>query len=148
MNEFIVWDEDEQQFLTTKEIFDDTELGFDINKDGKLSLINFGVDEIFNPDGDDYNQCFRREINIKTFNYIGKTDIEGNKIYADSSIVEFVYRNNNSRAVIKWDDIQLTYDVEFRSGFRARYADVYQEMFGLKVIGTLQENPELLKEDN
>ena len=71
MNEFIVWNKDSKVFIRGND--------FKINHKG--NLVDFmGL----------------KANSKKHFNYIGKTDINGKKIYADSSIVEFcVYDNLN-----------------------------------------------------
>ena len=134
MNEFIVWDKKKREWIHSPER--------PINILGETVIMG----EILRRENDSFLRIEDLD-EVQVCLSIGKTDTEGNKIYADCSIVEFVWKNQNTKAVIKWDDIQLTYDVEFKSGFRARYADVYQEMFGLKVIGTLQEDKHLLGEE-
>jgi hypothetical protein len=130
VRDFIVWDERSHRFLEINE--------FAIRKEGKLILLKDGrITDVVATFGGRY----------KLFNYIGKTDTEGNKIYADSSIVEFGYNGKNNKAIVTWDDIQLSYDFEFSNGFRCSYVNLYQEISNLKIIGTLQENPELLEAD-
>ena len=70
MNEFIVWDEKFKKFVDTDNIIMDL-------KSGGLKGIYGGLGYV-----DTW----------KLFNYIGKKDINNKKIYADSSIVEFIYR--------------------------------------------------------
>jgi len=79
------------------------------------------------------------------FPFIGKTDIEGEKIYADSSIVEFATND------LGWQKGYFTYNenglnYQFNSKDGALLTD-WMEIRSLKVIGTLQENPELLGEN-
>ena len=124
--EYIIYDKAEERFLDQHEA--------SINKDGMI---------IFN--GTTLTETSRFTVH----QLLPKTDINDKKIYADCSIVEFIYRNETVRAIIRWDCIQLMYDVELiKSGCRMSYKDIYQEMFGLKVIGTLQKDKHLLEENN
>lgn len=76
---------------------------------------------------------------------IGKTDIDGNKIYADSSIVEFDTRlNSRQKGFFTYSKMFLGYVIEDLSD-NMRYARYDGSQINLKVIGNLQENPELLK---
>lgn len=70
--------------------------------------------------------------------YIGKKDVDGNKIYADVSVVEFDMHGVKKTAYIAWDDVQLMYDFVFldNTGFRCSYVSIYQKIYNLKVIGT------------
>lgn len=129
MNEFIVWDKDCEVFID--EIM--------MNRNGIPFHKGWAVDEetyIF-------------------FNHIGKTDIEGNKIYADCSIVEFEMSgsriNFKATGYFYFDKGDLSYEfvclkidkkmIEPRKDINWR--DAYSKT--IKIIGTLQENPELLE---
>lgn len=82
------------------------------------------------------------------FNYVGKTDIEGNKIYADSSIVKVGYGKNSATGVIRWNNKDSLYEFvevdEDGTEFVMRLYNLKNEDF--KIIGTLQENKELLND--
>jgi len=83
--------------------------------------------------------------------YIGKTDdtLEKNKIYADCSIVEFIIKGTREKGIgyFTYNKEKLRYEVmyldeeslEFNKSFE------FSRILNLKVIGTLQENKELLK---
>lgn len=117
MNEFIVWDKSAKNWCE----------GTLLKMDGTVASSH----------PEHYEVC----------KWIGKKDINDKEIYADCSIVEFLWRNEKTRAFISWDDIQLTYDVVFvKNGLRLAYHEIYQEMIGIKIIGTLQEKPELLEQ--
>jgi hypothetical protein len=84
-----------------------------------------------------------------------KTDIEGNKIYADCSIVEFEWYMNGSsssnREIIKlngyftYDNHSLKYRIKILDIDSLReFINYDYKVAYLKVIGTLQENKELL----
>jgi len=128
MNEFIGWNELDKKFIDMED----------------LCFVHCGSYNSFLLDA-----LTQEDYHIKLFNYIGKTDIEGNKIYADSSIVEFMMSGDKKRAYITWDDIQLMYDfvITNEGEFRCSYVDIYQKIYNLKIIGTLQENKEL-SDDN
>ena len=158
--EFIVWDEEnyfgeDNQFYTREEL-----------KKVSEDFIVFNLDFISEDepfiltymDDGEYTDGWKK-VKIKIFWGIGNTDIEGNNIYADSSIFEFYYEVKSTgksifvkRGYFYFDDYFLQYRIkdldskrsyEFANGSRIR---------NLKIISTLQENPELLKgesdEDN
>jgi len=125
MNEFIVWDNEKEKFV-------------ELTHNAVLTIDNKLI------------ACSRQEI----FNYIGKTDIEGNKIYADSSIVEFCFFtddgdgnmifNGKHIAYFSFDEVELVYFLEDNSGVGYEFDNT--EMKNFKIIGTLQKNKELLDE--
>jgi len=91
MNEFIVWDKDnyfgeDNQFYTLeelKEVAKDFSV-FDLDFiSEKKPFINTYMDDGEYGDG-------WKKVEIEIFNYIEKTDIENNKIYADCSIFKFM----------------------------------------------------------
>lgn len=83
----------------------------------------------------------------KYFIYVGIKDIDGKKIYADCSVVEFDH---------ELIDAYDTFVIKRKGYFTMNYNFLAYEIDGityalnehkisnLKVIGTLQENPELL----
>ena len=85
MMEFIAWDKEYKRFIPW---------GYDTREKG----------------------CFTAPVNpsFPSFQYISKKDIEDNKIYADSSIVEFSYLLTTDehyyvRAYFTWDERDLRY---------------------------------------
>lgn len=68
MNKFVVWDKKNKRFLDGDE--------FAIDDNGK----------VYNWDSDSCLKPFK--LNMELLNYIGKNDINNNKIYADCSIVK------------------------------------------------------------
>jgi hypothetical protein len=134
MNEFIVWDKDIEKF----EYLNNTWLEFGLEVEPML--VNSGAVG--------YERI--STTNISIHNYIGKTDIEGNKIYANSSIVEV----NDSKSKFYEDICIVRYDknicsfmlcsVDFEDDRQEHFRPDYSNK-NYKVIGTLQENPELLK---
>ena len=137
MNEFIVWDDIEKDFVTNIDL-DDFELY------SKGCSVNF---------------ILGFSAHLQSFNYIGKTDDtpEKNKIYADCSIVEFdkvetdKYFKEISR--VKYTG-HFFFDVPWL-GYRIKAigengwnlsTNWGRGLENLKVIGTLQEKPELIKE--
>jgi len=133
MNEFIVWDNKFEKF-----IYPCNEVLMTI-KDGLLKGIKGG-------DG------FVEE--WEAFQCIGKTDIEGNKIYADCSIVNTNIVTNETRIELngyfKYDNVNLRYNfhkMPFDNTSAYNIIVFKDDRFSrIKIIGTLQENPELLKE--
>ena len=140
MNEFIVWDKEDifgesRAFWSVSEIL--------ANKDYEFYFMvkdNFDIELSYYNDDADFGEMVI--VNIDTFNYAGKTDIEGNKIYADSSIVEFGHKNNHSpnafklKGVFKFNTKELRYFIECFTGHKISY-DSKQNF---KIIDTLQEN--------
>ena len=130
MNEFIVWDEDLECFRVEDAFLLDTE------------------DRVCNSNGE-----LLDEKTYKPFKSIGKTDIEDKKIYADSSVVRLRLKRNkydigqfHSAGYFSYMERILSYvfipivkeDAEY-------YTFSNETMTELKIIGTLQEKPELLE---
>lgn len=131
MNEFIVWNEEKKEF--SKE--------FLTNYDGDIIYRNVSLD----------NNTHKR------FNYIGKTDINDKKIYADSSIVEFDYKGFEEigtvtyKAIVKFDNVLGCYFFDVFShadnngyNYNFLFPTVIYRVRNLKIIGTLQEDKHLL----
>jgi len=131
MNEFIVWDNNYEKFShKVCGILSDGSIA--VFKEGHLSGIFYE---------DEY-----------TIHYdIGKTDIEGKKIFAGSSIVEFehmIFGEWVKRVgYFTYDDKFLSYEIVTKTGLILLYAMVLNEseIKNLKIIGTLQEDKHLLK---
>lgn len=94
--------------------------------------------------------------------YIGKKHIEGNKIYADSSIVEFEIRLRTCTLPIigyfQWNNRLLNYQIivlddkgddgKVYGGKIIPYSTYSSEIFDIKIIDTIQENKlGLIKKD-
>ena len=132
MNEFVVWDKDAQCF------YDGENNGinvFQLNQDGTLSFYQNCDDGCF----DDYyaNKFYT------PFKDIGLKDINGKKIYADSSIVEF----NNSKLWNKYNGIffynkeRLCYQIKIIGSIRNNEIIPYDKYCSdFKIIDTIQEN--------
>lgn len=81
------------------------------------------------------------------FPHIGKTDIEGDKIYADSSIVEWIHQKNTYRGYFSFNKTYLRYEVCVFDGGDIQAVDYfYLGHNRFKIIGTLQEDKHLLGE--
>ena len=122
MNEFIVWDKKIKMFWEQKDI---------ITMSRKI--IKLFDEEWFHVDDEDFTY----------HNYIGKTDINNKKIYADCSIVEFFYPSNHilevfnkEIGVFKYDKERLQYLIYGNDG--ERY-DI-KGLKNIKIIDTIQEN--------
>jgi len=131
MNEFIVWD--------GKEFINKDEYRFVIDLKGML-LERSNTVTLIQPNN-----------KHKYFNYIGKTDISDKKIYADCSVFEFEFteRNNKKFSYTGWFEFNyedLRYEINILNNSKAvcLWYD-NGRIDNLKIIGTLQENPELLK---
>ena len=128
MNEFIVWNKDLKHFL---------------GKSGKLqdrcTMRSDGVVSI----NDDYS----------VHNYIGKTDINSKKIYADSSIVEIKlyesdslsYHNPVFNGYFKYNTEKLQYEIirldSDKSNEKSNYPfGSMPKIEHIKIIDTIQEN--------
>ena len=129
MNEFIVWYKPTQTFIKQEWVYG---LEFD-----EGSLFNIRVEQLDDIDVDD----------CEIFYDIGKTDIDGNKIYADSSIVEFDIRLDHEiskkKGFVAFSLDEMAYGLTVDSG--GFYEFTHYDIKNLKIIGTLQENKELLK---
>lgn len=109
-------------------------------RDGTLA---FGYDDfewvLLNESNEQIVSNYSGEI----FNYIGKTDIEGKKIYADSSIVEYDSRlHGKQRGYFSYNRRDLRYELTLFNGMKVSYA--WKREWNLKIIGTLQEDKHLL----
>jgi len=142
MNEFIVWDEESKRFLSYNDV---NLMGGNVTEVAVLSYIN-SMDE-----------CYCGDTQQLTFhNYIGKTDIEGNKIHADCSIVEVKLKDYDSLkfnpnkfiGYFSYNEKTLRYLFHADDKIHGWGADFLNHLEYIKIIGTLQENPELLKEIN
>jgi hypothetical protein len=130
MNEFIVWDEDGKCWVPNH-----------------MCGISSGATLLTREDSEEFADCYIPDwIDVEICNYIGKTDIEDNKIYADSSIVKVSVFDDHSGEetvyvdYVTFDKKQLRYVLSKSREFNfAIFADE------IKIIGTLQENKELLK---
>jgi len=126
MNEFIVWDKKSESF---RQII-------------KIDFVNIYF-QLESESSDDYKVNLN---DLTTHTYIGKTDINDKKIYADCSIVEFEYNDD----VFSYQATgYFTYDSEIASYVLIDDAKNIEQLSkkcvtNIKVIGTLQENPELL----
>jgi len=77
------------------------------------------------------------------FPHIGKTDIEGNKIYAECSIVEFMVLDCRYMGFFTYNARLLRYELEVSEFGNSEYSNSIRD---LKVKGTLQEDKHLLRE--
>ena len=129
MNEVIVWDEEKKEFSESKIV------------DGWLL----------------HKRAFNQESKIKMFPYIGKTDIDGKKIYADSSIVEFEVIErcccdilevhcecdfNKRIGYFNYNEDRLCFELKSKENdcFDSVFAFYRDRIKNLKIIDTLQEN--------
>ncbi len=110
MNEFIVWDKVNKEFGR-------------ISEAGTIS--EWSWDECTS--NNDYT----------LHQYIGKTDINGNKIYADSSIVEFNILDSKYRGFFTYNSARLRYEIEISSKESIIYDGGVKDF---KIIDTIQEN--------
>ena len=122
LNQFIVWDIMHEKWLDMKELGDDDSFTYN----GLIRLID-----------DPY---------YSIHNYIGKTDIEGNKIYADCSIVEWEHQENKYTGYFKYQTEFLRYVLVSKdnNGESQNLDPFYLPLKNLKVIGTLQQEKDLL----
>lgn len=129
MNKFVVWDKKNKRFLDGDE--------FAIDDNGK----------VYNWDSDSYLKPFKQ--NMELLNYIGKNDINNNKIYADCSIVEFGFIGFGESKIVtyqgfaKWNSDKYRYDIEVISHSDRFVFDLgkcIDRISNLKIIDTMQEN--------
>ncbi len=120
MNEFIVWDDKYKIFIKDITI---EQLAISEPLKNKMHLANWSI-----------------------FNYIGLKDIEDDKIYADSSIVEFEHFTQTYIVTFHFDLSELKYftrvlstsDKGVEIGYEREYSVIKECDF--KIIDTIQEN--------
>ena len=126
MNEFMVWDNEDNKFIYWEDVF------FTKDKNDDFIIV---MKEVFD------NMWEGR--NFETFNYIGLNDIFDNKIYADSSICEVNYFSSSDwisdYCYFSFDTENLRYVVHLINekeivDFEASYFDRF------KIVDTIQEN--------
>lgn len=139
MNEFIVWDNKFKKFVSDN---DDTGREFFVNCDGKVFLKTIGM-ETFGG-----NIQLEWEINrFKQFPHIGKTDINGKKIYAESSILRinhFIDNKGKQHYVyrkVSWSEKYSAWVVKTLDDKEEwLYYVVERNAKNLEIIDTIQEN--------
>lgn len=101
----------------------------------------------------DISGCYEWHEYKKLRRNIGKEDVEGESIYADSSIVEFDYavtldKSQKLIGVFTWDSEALRYSLKIPKHFETLGTMWYDYglISNLKVIGTVEGNKELLEE--
>jgi len=163
MNEFIVWDKKSKKFRVVSSIVYDTGSVWDIDKEKiDIKLVNLWG-QPFNDDGEQNPDILvqREPKDFTIHRYIGKTDIENNKIYADSSIVEFecweedfedgteINTNENIICFLTYDKDSLIYNlVDIESNQKISYEYCSSDFRNPKIIDTIQENKHgLIKAD-
>jgi len=111
MNEFIVWDNEENVF----------------------------IDNFASEDYEPLNDLFKNS-RYDFLRNIGKTDIENNKIYADCSIVEFTVADYKTKDIgyFTYDSDYTSYLVKNLRGVALKYSKKF--IRNLKIIDTIQEN--------
>lgn len=132
MNEFIVWDKDSKSFTEN----------FTISPDGSVWVGRAGVDT-------GYKLQYEKKDTAKLLNYIGKTDINNKKIYADCSIVEFdikdhIDKNKNRKYVgfFSFDSRGLRYRINYILSDGTYESMTYNRgrVRNIEIIDTIQEN--------
>lgn len=131
MNEFIVWDNLEEEFID-EEYIARYSGGILFKADIDNEVIDLLLDE-----KDDKNRYI-------PFDYIGKTDINGEKIYADSSIVKFEYIPCDKEHIVKayftWDDEYLKYIIDPLEGYDSTIEYESFKFLNIEIVDTIQEN--------
>lgn len=126
MNEFIVWDEDNNKFLDN-ELFENQ-----IFRDTKGNVCWFSHEGITRVD------------NYKAFDYIEKDDSLNSKIYVDSSIVEFQESYQKFIGYFKYWPDSRRYEFVFYDSFNKEFYNTpyngYINWGNIKIIDTIQEN--------
>ena len=145
---FIVWDEEKKKFISSY-------------YNHNLYIAIDGCNEIVEVEHDDVNEegyvSDDKHNNTSAHQYIGKTDINDKKIYADCSIVEFEYTyiNNIVHKVIAYfyfDDKDLAYYMKILNNppcfidsingdiKKLQYYGIACDCKNFKVVDTIQEN--------
>lgn len=154
-NEFIVFIKDDCEFWTTEEIKENSELDLIYDwENNKLTLVRFNSGDGYTPEEGEFSNPTWEKVDCDFFDYIGKTDINGKKIYPDCSIVEFEIILRRSVLPIKgyfyFDKTSLKYKIKVLEdlGDDGRtyglgtipYSTYRTEIENLKIIDTIQEN--------
>ena len=133
MNEFIVWDDIRKVFL-------DDDDDFSLQQDGCLIRGYY-------PEG---SPAYAND-DFSYFNYIGKTDINDKKIYADSSILKMTISDedgeHNHKGYFTYNELLLCYEFKepFKDGEMSgnriwRMEKLQPYLVTFKIIDTIQEN--------
>ena len=127
MNEFVVWEKSLGKFIDSRD------------------MQIFG--ELIRFDGLNSNNVIFGRNEVQICNYIGLDDINNKKIYANCSIVEFEWKISGiKKGYFYYCNEDLCYKInciEQHCTFELFYERT--KMSNLKIIGTLQQNPELFK---
>ena len=87
---------------------------------------------------DEYGESFMLEhVDLKVFQSTGQKDINKKELYYDSDIIENV--NKGKKYIIRKDD----FDVPYLWDGKDRVYGCIDTVIEFKIIGNLQENPEL-----
>ena len=135
MNELIVWDDEDNKFIYWEDVV------FTKDKDDDFIIIMKEIDPIVSEGR-----------NFKSFNCIGKTDINNKKIYADCSIVEFSVcslepfsKKKQTKRIgkVRYCNSTCAYEIVVINMSRIEYYDfsgMAFEISDIKIIDTIQEN--------
>jgi len=134
MDEFIVWDEENERFTDLNEFQNQVFM----NCDGKIEWFS-------------HTGMSDADFQFRPLRYIGKTDINDKKIYADCSVVEFLLCNVYFHGVYIFDSVELRYFIKVFKDDTGIVKEPYEIQYSLniknlKIIGTLQENKEFLND--
>ncbi len=78
---------------------------------------------------------------MEAFQYIGKKDIENNKIYADCSIVEWEHQEQKYQGYFNFNKKYLRYEIHPFVDFETTPIEFfYIQEKSFKIIDTIQEN--------
>lgn len=91
---------------------------------------------------------------ISKNDYVGISDINDIKIISDSSIFEFDYnpgyissKDETYRGYFEFNENTLSYMINIpKEDYKWHFIEVFSRIKNIRIIGTLQENKELLKE--
>jgi len=130
MKEFIVWDKKKNEFIDEHNVLVDGS-GTNIHNFNRDSNVRFNRDD-------------KKELEILFA--IGKDDINGNKIYADSSIC--MLERSKSIGTFFFDKKYLRYKFAFNGDKDVSLPmNDFEKDTDFKIIGTLQEDKHLLGEE-
>jgi len=147
MEEFIIWDIDNEELLTLSDIKEnpDLELQWDYEKDC-ISLIEFNSGDGWTPERGEFSDASWKKLNIDIFPYIRDTHASKpskQKIYADCSIIKVNYFGGSDwlsdYGFFSWDDENLRYVFTLiNENELVPYEECSFEL--LEVVDTIQEN--------
>lgn len=137
MNEFIVWDKKSKSFI------DHRKTTTAVSSTNSLCLFRNGVIYDVKIIASNEEEECKEDYDVTVHKYIGKTDINNKKIYANSSIFNFGYSVEKAKHIgyFFFCDELLSYKIKIVSKKFKGETFIYDgSIRNIKIIDTIQEN--------